>query len=586
MPITLGTVSGLSGTNANGQAFGVWTAGPGTVVGSGLLSVTYIYNSAISGTSPIALLRSYAQTVTVQVISPTLFANSGMTTTVTATVRDAYGNLIPDAGVDFGLVPSTTLGSVTTPASTDSNGRATSTWTATAGSVVTSGLVIATVITRSGSAAITLIADVPKSLALEADPPSPIAGIGSILTATVTDRFNNRVKNGTPVTFTVSQGSIVSRTATTNGVATSLISDTLVGTRTITATTTGAVSNTTTVTFTPGRLDHIAISPKTVTITAGRTQTYTAQGFDVYNNSRGDVTSSTTFTITPAAGGSWAANIYTSRVAGAWTVTGINGAATDMARLTVNPDVPATTTVHLDTDTLVVNTGTSAAITATLVDTYSNPVPGVTVTPTGYLSPTTLGRLSWPGPTTDLNGQAFGRWLAGTVPGSGVLVVNGASVTVTLAPRLVFLPVVMRNFPPIPTGTLIRIDNGAENTFQITVTLQLSATVQADYIQWMRFSNDGVNWDNWVTFTPTATWKLDPHNGLKTVYAQFAGHWGGVSAPISDDILLFMNGDFTQPDLASWNQDPLNLLSVSSATEPGSSDQPGWTIGQPYLSMQ
>jgi uncharacterized repeat protein (TIGR01451 family) len=59
-------------------------------------------------------------------------------------------------------------------------------------------------------------------------------------------------------------------------------------------------------------LDYIVISPATSTISAGDDQTYTAEAFDSNNNSLGDVTSSTDFSIEPGAGGSWAANVYTS----------------------------------------------------------------------------------------------------------------------------------------------------------------------------------------------------------------------------------------------------------------------------------
>ena len=44
-------------------------------------------------------------------------------------------------------------------------------------------------------------------------------------------------------------------------------------------------------------LDHLVLSPSSSTITAGESQAYTAEGFDASNNSLGDVTSATTFTI-------------------------------------------------------------------------------------------------------------------------------------------------------------------------------------------------------------------------------------------------------------------------------------------------
>src|ERR671934_136807 len=81
-------------------------------------------------------------------------------------------------------------------------------------------------------------------------------------------------------------------------------------------------------------LDHIVISPATATITAGGSQSYTAQGFDAANNSLGDVTASTTFSIGP--NGSCTGNVCTATVAGSHTVTGNDGGKTATASLTVN----------------------------------------------------------------------------------------------------------------------------------------------------------------------------------------------------------------------------------------------------------
>src|SRR5207247_513121 len=46
-------------------------------------------------------------------------------------------------------------------------------------------------------------------------------------------------------------------------------------------------------------LDHIVISPSTATATAGSPAAFTAQGYDASNNAIGDVTGSTTFSISP-----------------------------------------------------------------------------------------------------------------------------------------------------------------------------------------------------------------------------------------------------------------------------------------------
>lgn len=84
----------------------------------------------------------------------------------------------------------------------------------------------------------------------------------------------------------------------------------------------------------PGPISTIVIAPSSATINAGSTQAYTAQGFDAYGNSLGDVTSATTFTI--GAPGSCVAANCGSSTAGGYTVTGTDGAASNTASLTVS----------------------------------------------------------------------------------------------------------------------------------------------------------------------------------------------------------------------------------------------------------
>jgi alpha-tubulin suppressor-like RCC1 family protein len=82
-----------------------------------------------------------------------------------------------------------------------------------------------------------------------------------------------------------------------------------------------------------GSLDHIVLSPASATITAGGSQTYSAQGFDIDGNSLGDVTASTVFSVAPD--GSCTGATCTATVSGAHTVTGTDGSKTATASLTV-----------------------------------------------------------------------------------------------------------------------------------------------------------------------------------------------------------------------------------------------------------
>ena len=67
-------------------------------------------------------------------------------------------------------------------------------------------------------------------------------------------------------------------------------------------------------TVTAGALDHLALSPASATIAAGGSQAYTAEGRDQYDNSLGDVTSTTTFSIAPNGSCTVATCTATSRV--------------------------------------------------------------------------------------------------------------------------------------------------------------------------------------------------------------------------------------------------------------------------------
>jgi hypothetical protein len=89
---------------------------------------------------------------------------------------------------------------------------------------------------------------------------------------------------------------------------------------------TGAASAPSTPIVKFGALDHLVIAPASGAISAGASQTYTAEGFDQSNNDLGDVTSATTVTISP--NGSCTGAACTATVAGDHTVTGTDGTAT------------------------------------------------------------------------------------------------------------------------------------------------------------------------------------------------------------------------------------------------------------------
>lgn len=93
-----------------------------------------------------------------------------------------------------------------------------------------------------------------------------------------------------------------------------------------------------TLTVIAAALDHLVLSPANSSLASGVSQAYTAIGYDVYGNSRGDVTSQTKFTISPnglTTGASCTANACRATRAGTYLVTGTDTGKTGGAVLTV-----------------------------------------------------------------------------------------------------------------------------------------------------------------------------------------------------------------------------------------------------------
>jgi hypothetical protein len=121
------------------------------------------------------------------------------------------------------------------------------------------------------------------------------AGGSQSYTAEGFDANNNSLGNVTgSTTFTVTNSTCTGASCTSSAAAT----------QTVTGNDSGKTA-TATLQVNAGALDHISISPSSATIPAGGNQAYTAQGFDASNNSFGDVTGSTTFTV---ANGNWQYN--------------------------------------------------------------------------------------------------------------------------------------------------------------------------------------------------------------------------------------------------------------------------------------
>ncbi|HET6514265.1 MAG TPA: DUF4082 domain-containing protein, partial [Thermodesulfovibrionales bacterium] len=162
-------------------------------------------------------------------------------------------------------------------------------------------------------------------------------------------------------------------------------------------------------------VDHITISPSSATITAGGNQSYTVQAFDASNNSLGDVTASTAFSIAP--NGSCTGAVCTATVASSHTITATYSGKTATATLAVNAGPLDHITISPASATI--NTGGSQSYTAASFDQYSNSLGDVTVSTAFSIAP---------------DGSCTGAVCTATVAGSHTITAtySGKTATATL----------------------------------------------------------------------------------------------------------------------------------------------------------
>jgi parallel beta-helix repeat protein len=210
-------------------------------------------------------------------------------------------------------------------------------------------------------------------LALSPSSATIAAGAAQTYTADGRDQYNNSLGDVTSTTtFSISPDGTctgASCTATTTGA------------HTVTGTKSGK-TGTASLTVTAGALDHLILSPASATLIAGQSQTYTAEGRDQYDNSLGDVTASTTFSIAPD--GSCTGASCTATAAGAHTVTGTKNGKTGTASLQVNPAVDH---IVISPKSATVSAGSAQAFTAEGFDAANNSLGDVTAFTTFSISP-------------------------------------------------------------------------------------------------------------------------------------------------------------------------------------------------------
>ncbi|HUZ02395.1 MAG TPA: hypothetical protein VMU89_18775, partial [Thermomicrobiaceae bacterium] len=223
-------------TITNGQAvltYSNTTAGADTV-------------TVVAGTSPDTATASATVTWTPGApASATLAPGNatamvGTNVTETATVKDAFGNLVADGTPVAWTITSTGTPTITHQDNTTTSGLAVLTYTNTKTGTDTVTVAITGGTNPTASAAVTWTPGPPANLTLS--PGNTTATVlGSVTeTATVTDLYGNAVVDGTTVNFSVTGVTTTSGTATTlNGQASFTYSAVFPGVDTLTATAVG-----------------------------------------------------------------------------------------------------------------------------------------------------------------------------------------------------------------------------------------------------------------------------------------------------------------------------------------------------------
>ena len=112
-----------------------------------------------------------------------------------------------------------------------------------------------------------------------------------------------------------------------------------------------------------------------------------------------------------------------------------------------------------------------------------------------------------------------------------------------------------------PVGSLV-IDGGAEATTNPTVTLTISATDSTSGLALMQFSDDGVSFSSWETYTTTKEWTLTGGDGTKTVYVRFQDNASNTSPAYVDTIIL----DTTAPTGSILIEGGTEAVSITQVT--------------------
>nr|WP_178386096.1 Ig-like domain-containing protein [Pseudomonas aeruginosa] len=382
---TVGSLaSATSETDALGQATMTLAS---TQAGSATITA-----SAVAGAADVQVQMSAdtssARVVELDASHNSIIADGSDTSTLTATLADAYGNAV-SSGVP--VTWSTTLGNLSAASSmTDANGRATVT---ISGLSAGAAVITASAVDGSSNITVDLVADTATArvVGLTASAAEITAnGVEeSTLTATVQDVRGNTVGSGVTVNWSTTLGSLSATSSVTdvNGRAVVKMASIQAGTATVTASATAGSANTqvlATADESSARVVQLTASRSSITADGADTSTLTATLADANGNTVGaGVSVAWVSTIGILSAGSTPTDVNGQAVvtlsgieAGTATVTasGAGGSANRNVNLLSDAATATVTNVTASPTSIVANGSSTSTITAVVMDANSNPL--------------------------------------------------------------------------------------------------------------------------------------------------------------------------------------------------------------------
>ena len=536
----LGTLNPLSGVTQNGVVSTLLTSG--TV--PGLATVEAEAGSAQGSVQvpfvpgPPASIETAAEPGEIPV--------GGATSIITATVRDAYGNLVKD-GILVGFAAS--RGTVAPASVPTSNGVAQT--TLTSGAQVGVSVVAAQAGSAEGQVAVLFVAGPPTALSLVAGAPSVPVNGQTGLVATVSDAWGNAVADGTPVAFATDLGSVnPASTTTLNGqAAATFLAGTVAGQASLVAVA-GSASGGAVVAVLPGVPAQMSLTASPQSVPLNGTALLEAGVWDLYGNPVGDGTivsfSTTLGDVDPLAsgttGGVATSTLHAPGEPGLAIVTAQAGVASDSVQVTIGEGAPTEMILTADPAQIVADGVSSSTVTALVVDAF-----GVPITETLLVSfVTTLGQVDPPSAWL-VDGQAVTH-LSGTQSGNATVTAQAGSVSGVVAVQLVA---------------------GPPDLIELTVTpAEVPVGSQALLVAWVSdaFGNsvaDGTQ----VSFSAT----------LGTVVPATAATLGGVAQSTFHGGWAAGQGTITATAGSAQDSDPVAVLPGQPAVVSLSADPPAIT---------